>query len=133
MTDSAEVTLRLPALPESVPTARTRARRFVRVTPTREDALALLVTELVGSVVTGGPPTSARVVELTLSEVDHGVRVTARRTDSEVVGLGDPEVGDLSTRLLDRLADGWGDDDGMRWFELRTRVAGGAQPSARRA
>lgn len=127
--------MRLPALPESVPAARTRARRFVRVPPTREDALALLVTELVGGMVTSGPPTPQRVIELTMADVGDGIRVEARRTDNDLMpmGLEGGETSELQMRLLDRLADGWGEDDGVRWFELRTRVAQGAQPTARQA
>lgn len=131
---ASEVTLQLPALPESVPAARTRARRFVRVPPNREDALALLVTELVGAVVTGGPPTPQRVVVLKLAEIEDGVRVEARRTDGGLLSLEAPdEQSDLSRRLLDRLSDGWGGDEESRWFELRTQVVAGAQPSARQA
>jgi hypothetical protein len=118
------VVLHFPALPESVPAARTRARRFVRLPPSREDALALLVTELVAGVVTGGPPSGERVVELRLLRSRDGVRVVVRRTDVDVapIGRGAGETGDLTACLIERLADGWGEERGVRWIELRTHV-----------
>jgi hypothetical protein len=118
-----EVTLRLPALPESVPAARTRTRRFARLPPTRENALALLVTELIAGMVTAGPPTPERVVELRLVNEEGGIRMSVRRTD-HAIALPGVDVGDehpLALRLLDRLSDGWGDhEDGTRWVRLRT-------------
>jgi hypothetical protein len=130
-----EIVLRLPALAESVPTARTRVRRFVRLPPNREDALALLVTELVGGMVTGGPATAQRVIELRLSDTADGVRVSVRRTDVEPDPIGSELGRDraIALRLLDRLADRWGDDDGLRWVELRTTIDAGGQPAARYA
>jgi hypothetical protein len=120
-----EVTLRLPALPESVPAARSRTRRFARLPPTREDALALLVTELIAGMVRAGPPTPERVVELRLVNEEDGIRLSVRRTDHVVAPVAaDPGRGHpLALRLLDRLSDDWGDnEDGTRWVRLRTHV-----------
>lgn len=96
----------------SGPRASFIARRVVRALVTDAPAVrsvdaALLVSEVVTLMFDEDVTLTVRVEEI-------GRRVRVTTTTTGVVDQADPIV----TKLLDRLSDGWGQDEGSTWFEL---------------
>jgi len=96
----------------SGPRASFIARRVVRALVTDAPAVrsvdaALLVSEVVTLMYDEDTTLAVRVEEI-------GRRVRVTTTTTGVVAQAD----EIVTKLLDRLSDGWGVDEGATWFEL---------------
>lgn len=115
---------------DSTPAAARCARRFAEATvdflDTRVDArdLALLISEIVANAV----HLDSGSVEVSLSPVDHRLRVEVRDHGVGMPELLDPGADEVSGRgllIVDRLADRWGIDQFLPgkivWFELAER------------
>ena len=108
------VDVRLPWAPEAVDQARAALVEVRGLRAAVEDRLGLLVSEVVAEAVrnAGGERDG-----LTLRvAVEDRVRVEM----SDTTGLLDPlaAAGGFGFRLLDQLADSWGAEPGLVWFEL---------------
>jgi hypothetical protein len=111
--DEVVVDLRLPWAPEAVDESRAALAKVRGLRGAVEDRLALLVTEVVGEAVRSadGKP-DGLVLKVT---VDGHVRVEVR----DAAGGLDPAArGGFGFKLLDHLADRWGAEPGVVWFEL---------------
>jgi hypothetical protein len=113
--DHMVVDLWLPRAPEAVDQAREALSKLRGLRPAVEDRLALLVTEVVGEAVRnangGGDGLMLKVL------LDDIVRV-----DVAAEGAGfDPVAAraGFGFKLLDHLADSWGAEPSLVWFELK--------------
>jgi hypothetical protein len=108
------VDLRLPWAPEAVDESRAALAKVRGLPGAVEDRLALLVTEVVGEAVrsSDGKPDGLLLKVV----IDGRVRVEVRDAGSGF----DPVAasGGFGFKLLDHVADRWGAEPGVVWFEL---------------
>lgn len=108
------IDVRLPWAPEAVDESRAALAKVRGLRAAVEDRLALLVTEVVGEAVrhADGKP-NGLMLKVTL---DGSVHVEVRDSGSGF----DPVAasGGFGFKLLDHLADRWGAEPGIIWFEL---------------
>jgi hypothetical protein len=113
------VDLRLPWAPEAVDESRAALAKVRGLRGAVEDRLALLVTEVVGEAVRS-PDGKPEGLGLKVT-IDGRVRVEVRYGGSAL----DPVAasGGFGFKLLDHLADRWGAEPGVVWFELEREPA----------
>jgi hypothetical protein len=108
------VDVRLPRAPEAVDQARAALAEVRGLRAAVEDRLGLLVSEVVGGAVRDS---DGRADGLELKVVVDGV---VRVELSDDAGQLDPLGAGFGFRLLDHLADSWGAEARLVWFELET-------------
>ncbi len=117
---SSSTSITLPARPDSAARARAFLESEATLDSMRHAEAGLLVTELIGNVISHSPQAEEITVSLS-QDKDRGLVVTVSHSHPEPMDPDEPGVGFL---LLDRLTRNWGQshEDGRLsvWFVLRT-------------